>query len=249
MTLLFAKRKFLKLDLPQQHKKCAELLRSIYENILQRNPLENHFDSYHTLLSWMKLDTFSTLDLKELSDRYHWHLENASRLLKEHNLLPHLRTGDSQPKKDFAPCAIYLDNLRSAYNVGSILRTTEALRIGSVHFAKKTPFIDNPKVEKISMGTSQIVPCFQHTDLKTLPRPIIVVDTSNEAISAHTFLFPPLFTLVLGNEEYGVSDESLSQADLIIEIPLLGMKNSINVACAFSSIAFEISRQKSLYKE
>jgi len=244
LSLTFTRRKFLQLEPKLRHKKCAELLRKFYDLLAKKEPYD--LDSYNTLLSWMELLPQEKFDLKTLADRYHWHLEAAKLSLKEHNLLPAIRTGDRIAKCEFANIAIYLDRVRSAYNVGSILRTTEALRIGSVHCADKTPFIDNEKVERTAMGAAQIVPCYQNTPLSALPRPIIVMDTSDEAIPLSEFLFPPSFTLVLGNEEYGVSTPLLAEADHLIEVPMFGSKNSLNVACAFAIAAAEIRRQLSL---
>ena len=243
MTPLFTKRKFLQLDGKQRHKKCAELLRRLYESLHKNEPFpEEQFAYYNALLSWMKLLPCEPFDLKRLADRYHWHLSEAGLALKEHHLLPAIRTGDRIAKREFPKVAIYLDGIRSAYNVGSILRTTEALRIGSVHFSPRTPFLDNEKVQRTAMGAAEIVPCFQSTPISELPRPLIALDTCDEAISVADFLFPPVFTLILGNEEYGISDELLKEADYLLQIPLYGAKNSLNVACAFSIAAAEIVR-------
>lgn len=229
--MTFIKRKFLSLDFKQRHKKCAELLRQHYEEGL------TDFSEYNTLLSWLKCIPYEHSDRKKLADKYHWHLQMAGLSLKEHNLLPHLRTGNREAKIDFPNVAIYLDHVRSAYNVGSILRTVEALRVGRVYFSEKTPFIDNEKVQRTAMGAAGIVPCFQNVPLKDLPRPIIALDTSDSAVAVHEFSFPATFTLILGNEEYGISSEALSEVDAIIEIPLFGQKNSINIACAFAITA------------
>lgn len=231
---MFTKRKFLLLDRPQRHKKCAELLRNHYEE------KTTDFTDYNLLLSWMSFHPYVHEDFKTLADRYHWHLQQAGLSLKEHNLLPALRTGDRQAKLDFPNIAIYLDHVRSAYNVGSILRTSEALRIGKVYFSEKTPFIDNEKVKRTAMGAADIVPCFQNIPLASLPRPLIALDTSNAAIPLSEFAFPPSFTLILGNEEYGISNSSLKEVDFIVEIPLFGAKNSLNVACAFAIAASKI---------
>ncbi len=242
--MTFTKRKFQQLDLRLRHKKCAEFLRECYERILKGEEIPpDDFSYYNSLLSWMQLNPYSYVDLKSLADRYHWHLSEAGRCLKEHNLLPSLRTGDRTPKADYLPIAVYLDNVRSAYNVGSILRTVEALRLSSVHFSEKTPYLDNEKVQRTAMGAAELVLCSRNTPLSSLPRPIIALDTSDDAIPVSNYLFPSTFTLILGNEEYGISNESLCQADLILEIPLLGAKNSLNVACAFAIAAAEIRRQ------
>ena len=233
----FTKRKFLQLPIEQQHKKCAEILRAAFEQSVSLEP-------YHQFLSWMKLLPIESMDEQDLTDRYHWHLERAHQSLKEHNLLC-LRSGDHAPKADFLPIAIYLDNIRSAYNVGSILRTCEAMRLGSVYFSEHTPFYSHEKVMRTAMGAAHLVPCFQDVPLSELPRPIIALDTSDQATALGEFLFPSTFTLVLGNEEYGISHASMALADQIVEVPLFGMKNSLNVACAFAIAAYEIRSRAS----
>lgn len=232
-----ARRKFLKCAPAERHKKCAELLRAAYEN------RESDLERYAEIAAWMEIEPLEQVGPKEIAERYHWHLEKTGRCLKEHNLLPQLRTGDRTPKTDYLPIAIYLDNLRSAYNVGSILRTCEALRIGAVYFSEKTPFLDNEKVERTAMGAAALVRCQRGTPLSELPRPILVLDTSDEAIPLANYRFPTSFTLVLGNEEVGVSDASLALADTLLEIPLLGAKNSLNVACAFAIASAQIRTQ------
>lgn len=244
---MFTKRKFLQLDFAQKHKKCAELLRTYYLLLQKGTPLSPcDTENYNTLLSWMSHNEFPIEDLKSLADRYHWHLNQAGLSLKEHNLLPTLRTGDRAAKSDFLPIAIYLDGIRSAYNVGSILRTCEALRIGTIYFSEKTPYVDNEKVVRTAMGAAELVPCEKLIHPDQLPRPIVILDTIEDAIGVNEYLFPKSFTLVLGNEEYGVSKEWLKKADVSLEIPLLGAKNSLNVACAFAIAADAIRRNYGL---
>ncbi len=244
MSFSFKKSKFFRLDPRMRHKKCADILRALYETLLEKKEDPSLLETYNLWLSWLEIPSFSFSSIKQVADQYHFHLSEASLFLKEHNLLPPIRKGDHIAKEEFGKVALFLDNVRSAYNVGSILRTTEALRIGPVYFAKKTPFIDNPKVIKTSMGTSSIVPCFQKESLEGLPRPFIAIETGEEAESIDSFLFPESCTLIIGNEEYGISDEVLSQIDIIVEIPLFGSKNSINAACAFAIAAQQVRRSK-----
>jgi tRNA G18 (ribose-2'-O)-methylase SpoU len=241
--ITFQKKKFLKLDQEQKHKKCSEFLRYIYEKLLLKQYINHLLNDYNQLCSWMNIDNFNSQNLKDIADRYHYHLKKANISLKEHNLLPTLRTIDGNNKQlPFLENAIYLDGLRSAYNVGSIIRTTEALRLGNIYFDEKTPFIDNEKVQKTSMGAYLLTKCYKKSNLKDLPRPFIGLDTSNKAVNIYDFIFPKNFTLVLGNEEYGISDKILKELNYLIEIPMLGFKNSINVACAYSICASEIRR-------
>ena len=230
---------FLRLSERYRHKRAAQLLR-----LYQEAPDPRKLALYRRLENWMGLPNIQEDNFAKLSDRYHLHLAAAGVSWKEHNLLhsPY-NQADSASSVPYLPIAIYLDNLRSAFNVGSILRTTEAFRLGTICFAKNTPFIDNAKVQKTSMDTCDKVPCEKHSDLSLLPRPLIALETAPCAPSAFEFDFPDSFTLLLGNEEYGLSQESLAACDTVVQIPLYGYKNSLNVASAFAIAAGIISHK------
>ncbi len=230
---------FLRYSQRVRHKKAAVLLRSFHESHDQRL-----FLLYRRVERWLELPVLEDRGFKSLSDRYHFHLSQSEISWQEHNLLPGLFLKKDQPSDvPFLPVGIYLDNLRSAFNIGSVLRTTEAFRLGTVYFAKNTPFIDNQKVQKTSMDTFDKVPCFRDIPFSELPQPLIALETDDEAPSVFDFAFPKSFTLLLGNEEYGLSDEVLSLRSHTIRIPLYGFKNSLNVASAFAIAAGVISHQ------
>lgn len=245
----FTEKKFLQLPLERQHKKCAELIRHLYEGILTQQDIQSDAALYHQLSVWMQEPPLSIVSLQTLADRYHWHLQRAKVSKKEHHLLPSVRQGDRLQSEETWPIAIYLDHLRSAHNVGSILRTVEALALGTVYFSESTPFIDHKQVQDTSMGAYQWVSCQKGVPLFTLANPIIALETSENAIPLYEFIFPDVFTLVVGNEEYGCSENTLAQADYVLEIPLRGRKNSLNVANAFAMVASEIQRQKGTKKK
>lgn len=242
MPYEFTKRRFLEFPQQTQHKKCAEILRSIYELSLSN---QNDCDLYLQLADWMDLPTIAMTDIKQVADRYHSHLKQAKIFHKEHHLLPTIRQGDREKGEAPWPIAIYLDRLRSAHNIGSILRTVEALSLGSVYFSEEMPFTDHHQVQKASMGASEWIECHQGISIKTLPKPLIVMETAQSAHSLYQFDFPDRFTFVMGNEEYGCSNDILAMADHLVEIPMRGRKNSLNVANAFAIAASEIQRQKS----
>lgn len=225
--------KFLSLPLAQQHKKASELLREIASgNIL-------FIKEYNKISQWLDLEPLDYSSTEALSNRFHLHLKQGNVSWQEHNLLI-VRKNDKISETPFLNIAIYLDNLRSAFNVGSILRTVEAFRLGSVFFSPSTPFINNLKVQKTSMGTFDKVSCYQIASLDTLPRPLIALETADFAPSISEFSFPESFTLILGNEEYGLSESVLKQVDHFVQIPLVGNKNSLNVAAAFAIAAASI---------
>ncbi|MBS4167968.1 TrmH family RNA methyltransferase [Parachlamydia sp. AcF125] len=241
----FTKRKFLGLPIERQHKKCAELIRFLYAQKVEKEEREKLLETYQTLLSWMKMDLMALGNFKSLADQFHFHLKKAKMSLKEWNLLPQISTQDREKGwEEPGLIAIYLDNIRSAFNVGSIIRTVEAFSLGSVYFSKDTPFIEHAQVQKASMGTFEWVTCFKDVSLPDLPKPLIALETSPDALSLYDFVFPEIFSLILGNEEYGCSESTLKEADFLLQIPLTGRKNSINVANAFAIAAGEICRQK-----
>jgi len=175
-----------------------------------------------------------------MSDRYHYHLKIACIHIKEDKFLPHVRHLDKLSNEPFLNIDIYLDRLRSAHNIGSIIRTAEAFRLGEIHFSEQTPYIDHKKIKSSAMGTESLVPCHLKTPLNQLKRPLIAIETTKDATSIYDHTFSENCTLLLGNEEYGLSHHALSQADLILEIPLVGSKNSLNVSCAFAILASKI---------
>jgi len=239
----FTKRKFLALPLEQQHKKCAEWIKRLYERIDE----ESLWEGYREMHEWMNLPYPPAKDVKELSDAYHKHLRAAKQHVSEHRLLPPVRKGDKQHAVGSSlPIAIYLDHLRSAHNVGSIMRTVEAFNLGALYFSDDTPDNTHPQVQKTSMGTHEWLDAKTGIPLNSLPKPIVALETCENAIPIHEYLFPETFTLVVGNEEYGCSDTTLQQADVFVEIPLRGRKNSLNVANAFAIAAAEILRQRGL---
>lgn len=212
--------KFCHLSEEKQHKELAKLLRKVYMELC-KEPLPT--------------DSFP-----EIADAYHYHLKKAGLSLKEHNLLPAITTQDRPCRLRTLPICILLDNIRSAYNVGNILRTFEAFGFDTVYFKGMTPLPNHKQVKDAAMGCADWIQWSQ--DLSALPRPLIALETSSEAIPIYDFSFPERFTLALGNEEYGLSKEILSQADALVEIPLNGRKNSLNVASAFSAAALSIER-------
>jgi tRNA G18 (ribose-2'-O)-methylase SpoU len=144
------------------------------------------------------------------------------------------------------PVAVVLDNIRSAYNVGSIFRTADAARIGHVYVTGYTPTPEHRSVAKTALGAEHTVPWSQHED----PLPLLDLlradghtlaaleqTDSPTAISAVTRGQFPL-TFVVGNEVEGVQQAILDRCDLALEIPQYGAKHSLNVSVAFGVAAF-----------
>lgn len=232
----FTKAKFLSLSLEKQEKLSAERLHSLFLNPKSTEDLSE----YNLFQEWRSLEPLSALNPETISNRYHKHLSRAGIHLKEDHFLPNIKTKDRHEALQSLGFHIYLDGLRSAHNVGSILRTVEAFRLGDVYFSENSPFIDQKKVQDASMGAWEWVSC-KRAKLEELPKPWICLETGEDAVSLREALIPYGATLIIGNEEFGCSHLALSAADKIVQIPLRGMKNSLNVANAFAVLSYELS--------
>ncbi len=98
------------------------MLRAAYEG-------NQDVNRYFELLNWMLLRLPPIQNAKAVADRFHWHLKQTGRGLKEHRLLPAITHFDRDEAEAPLPISVYLDRIRSAHNIGSIIRTTEALRL------------------------------------------------------------------------------------------------------------------------
>jgi tRNA(Leu) C34 or U34 (ribose-2'-O)-methylase TrmL len=243
IAICFTRPKFLGLPAESQHKKCALLLRQIYEDRLQGQDTSLLVQTYNEIAGWMRIRKRVPGTLERIANLYHWHLQNAHICLREHNLLPAIQKNDREKAEEKWPIHLYLDNLRSAYNVGNLVRTFEGFGFGTIFFSEKTPSLNHNQVKKSSMGAHQWIDSKTVSSLEELPRPLVLLETCPDTPSVHEFLFPKSFTLALGNEEYGASETLREAADYTIHIPMRGRKNSLNVANAFSIAAGEILRQ------
>ena len=145
------------------------------------------------------------------------------------------------------PLTLVLDNLRSAFNVGSLFRTADCLRAEKVILCGITAHPPHAKLNKTAVGTQEYVPWEYHPTIvgaveKLKERGVHVAALETTSISQpyHKIAYPSPLALVVGNEALGVSREVLDLADTIVEIPLKGFKNSLNVAVATGIVAFQV---------
>jgi tRNA G18 (ribose-2'-O)-methylase SpoU len=140
---------------------------------------------------------------------------------------------------------VILENIRSAYNVGSIFRTADGSGVKKLYLAGYTPTpVDRfgrtqNEIKKTSLGASETLEWEQVPDiqsciqkLKTDGYTVVAVEQTPTSISLQDFLPPQQVAYIFGNEVEGVSDESCALADTIVEIPMLGQKESLNVSVA-----------------
>lgn len=130
---------------------------------------------------------------------------------------------------------LFLDHLRSPYNVGSIFRTAEGFGVKKIFISPYTPLPENNRVKRVSMGTIDIVDYEKASldEVINLNMPIFALELGGKDIS--TFSFPSSGIMIIGGEEDGVSKESLKAADNSlgrVSIKTFGAKGSLNVSSA-----------------
>lgn len=138
---------------------------------------------------------------------------------------------------------LILENIRSAYNVGAMFRTADGAGVAKVILIGYTPApLDRfgrvqPEIEKTSLGASTEIP-WEHTaeivsvlqKLKADGFTIVAVEQTDSAIPLATFTVPEKVAYIMGNEIEGVSQAAQALADVVVEIPMLGTKESLNVS-------------------
>ena len=160
---------------------------------------------------------------------------------------------DAVPRR---PIHVVLDNVRSAYNVGSVFRTADAALVQQLYLGGITAHPPNQKLKKTSLGAARFVP-WVRTDsaLDAVRRlqadgvPVYAFETADQSRSLFDTVFPRPVGLVFGSEVEGVSQGVLAAADHIVAIPMGGFKNSMNVAVAFGVVVYEIARQYGLTRD
>ncbi len=145
--------------------------------------------------------------------------------------------------------AVLLDNIRSAGNVGSILRSAEGLGFMHAYLCGITPTPENNAVQKTSLGAEDSVPWSYHKDavklvkgLKKVGWKIIGLEEHEKASSIRAMKKPKTDTvLIVGNEITGVDPQLLSLCERVFFIPMRGEKKSFNAAVAFGIAAHTLT--------
>jgi 23S rRNA (guanosine2251-2'-O)-methyltransferase len=141
----------------------------------------------------------------------------------------------------------YLDNIRSVFNVGSIFRSADGCGIERIHLGGITPSPVHPHMKKTALGADTSVAWEQHWDgldavrsLKEKGVQIVGLEYTNRSTPLFDLKIPIGIPhlLIVGNENYGIDPGILDECNQLVHIPMSGMKESLNVAIAFSIAAY-----------
>lgn len=161
------------------------------------------------------------------------------------------REFDGRGKRIATQRAVLLDNIRSAWNVGSIFRSADGFGFDHIHLCGITPTPDNEAVVKTSLGAEENIQWTYHKDAVELVMELKkeswrVIALEDEQTANEIGQTPPAAgersVLILGNEVTGIDPGLIALSDEILFIPMRGKKRSLNVAIAFSVAAYALSK-------
>ena len=141
-----------------------------------------------------------------------------------------------------------LDNIRSSYNVGSIFRSADGAGFAHLHLCGITPTPDrNPEIAKTALGAEKEVAWSYYANAVDLARGLqsqgfclVALERTVQSTPIQVLHLSPkqTYVLIVGNEPAGVDPDLLNMADHVVSLPMLGTKESLNVAISFSVAAY-----------
>ncbi len=157
-------------------------------------------------------------------------------------------TANPPPEPPRTRLAVLLDNIRSAYNVGSAFRTADGAGVEHLYLTGITPAPPHRGISKTALGAERSVSWSHHpnslrlvADLQAQGWVLWAVETAPAAVPLAKVLKSPLpdrLLLALGNEIAGVDPGLLAMADAVVALPMAGRKRSLNVATALAAVVY-----------
>ncbi len=141
-------------------------------------------------------------------------------------------------------------NIRSTHNVGAIFRSCEGFGVEKIILSGYTPYPQTKndtrlpylsrkiteQIHKTALGAESLVPFEQYdnllTWLDTTTLPLVALEQAEGSMPLANYTPPSEFALLLGEEVHGIEPAILARCQAIVEIPMVGQKESFNVSVA-----------------
>lgn len=145
------------------------------------------------------------------------------------------------------PVSVIAENVRSLYNVGSMFRTSDGALIEKLWLCGYTGFPPRKEIDKTALGSVETVPWENNPDTQSVIKKlkgdgysIVALEHTDSSVNylQAEYKFP--LCIMLGNEVEGLSEEAVALADSAVEIPMYGIKQSLNVSVAYGIIIYHI---------
>jgi len=154
------------------------------------------------------------------------------------------------------PISILVENVRSVHNVGSIFRSADGFGAEKIYLTGYTAHPPREDLHKTALGAEDAVPWEYYEDpldaaavIKKQGIPLILIEQTKQSKSMYAieWVFPVCF--IVGNEVSGITEELSSMADIHAELPMRGVKQSLNVSVAVGVAGYEFARYYSQYEK
>ncbi|HEY2812096.1 MAG TPA: TrmH family RNA methyltransferase [Acidimicrobiales bacterium] len=146
---------------------------------------------------------------------------------------------------------LILESVESPFNVGSIIRTAAAYRVGALWLTGSTATLDSSSVKKTAMGTERFLTVTSMTKAseaivaaRDVGYTVIGVELAEGAKAMHELVLGDAVCLVVGHEDRGLTSATIDACDDIGYLPLAGKVGSLNVATATALALYEARRQE-----
>jgi tRNA G18 (ribose-2'-O)-methylase SpoU len=156
-------------------------------------------------------------------------------------------------RADKIPIVIVLENIRSAYNVGSVFRTADAFLLQGIYICGYTAHPPHKEIKKTALGAEETMDWkfFKRIGeaIEELRKEEYRIFAIEQAMNSHPlqkleFDKDEKLAVVFGNEVTGIEQSTVELTDGCIEIPQLGMKHSLNIATAVGVVLWELVRAR-----
>ncbi len=147
---------------------------------------------------------------------------------------------------------VVLDNIRSAHNIGSIFRTSDAFKVDCVYLCGICAFPPSAEMHKSALGAELSMPWVYEKDTVSLVKRlhdegyvVVSVEQTHNAVQLQDFVprKDERYALVFGNEVDGVSQDVVDASDCAVEIPQFGSKHSLNVSVSAGVVLWHFCKQ------
>ena len=151
------------------------------------------------------------------------------------------------------PIILNLENIRSAYNVGSVFRTSDAFLIQAIYIIGYSAKPPHKEIKKTALGAEETVSWkYFKTSEEAIAEArqegfnVYAAEQAEGSFKLNAIGFEPdeKIAVVFGNEVTGVEETTIALCDGCLEIPQLGMKHSLNIATAAGVVLWELVRTR-----
>jgi len=156
-------------------------------------------------------------------------------------------------KKEF-PITLICDLLKSPANIGGLFRVADSFGVEQIYFCGEDITVVSNRMRRTARAAHQIIPYHQESDIMSAIEElvskgysILVLEITENSIpiSQYKPQTDEKIALIIGEENYGVSEKVISVADQVVHIEMFGTNSSMNVVTATGIALYELTKRYS----